>query len=32
MWFGTERGLNKYDGYEFINFRHESDNHPQFEQ
>jgi len=25
MWFGTQDGLNKYDGYEFITFKHEID-------
>lgn len=23
LWFGTQDGLNKYDGYEFIIYRHE---------
>ncbi|MCO7224256.1 ligand-binding sensor domain-containing diguanylate cyclase [Pleionea sp. CnH1-48] len=22
MWFGTVRGLSRYDGYQFVNFRH----------
>ena len=26
MWFGTEDGLNKYDGYKFTIYRHDSDN------
>ena len=26
MWFGTEDGLNRYDGYSFRIFRHEPDN------
>lgn len=26
LWFGTEDGLNKYDGYEFTIYRHEPDN------
>ena len=26
MWFGTENGLNRYDGYEFEQFRHERGN------
>jgi len=26
MWFGTEDGLNKYDGYEFTVYKHETDN------
>jgi signal transduction histidine kinase/ligand-binding sensor domain-containing protein len=25
MWFGTEGGLNKYDGYQFIVYRHDPD-------
>ncbi|MBL7065099.1 MAG: GAF domain-containing protein [Anaerolineae bacterium] len=25
MWFGTEGGLNKYDGYRFIVYKHDSD-------
>jgi ligand-binding sensor domain-containing protein/signal transduction histidine kinase len=25
MWFGTEGGLNKYDGYEFIVYKHDPD-------
>jgi ligand-binding sensor domain-containing protein/signal transduction histidine kinase len=25
MWFGTEGGLNKYDGYEFSIFKHDSE-------
>ncbi len=25
MWFGTQEGLNRYDGYEFRVFRHEPD-------
>lgn len=24
MWFGTENGLNRYDGYEFLTFRREA--------
>jgi len=26
MWFGTQNGLNKYDGYTFTNYLHDSDN------
>ena len=26
MWFGTEGGLNKYDGYQFSIFKHDPDN------
>ncbi|MDJ0842165.1 MAG: two-component regulator propeller domain-containing protein, partial [Acidobacteriota bacterium] len=26
MWFGTQDGLNRYDGYEFITYKHESFN------
>ena len=26
MWFGTDEGLNKYDGYKFTIFRHDPDN------
>lgn len=26
MWFGTRDGLNKYDGYEFIVYKHQSKN------
>ncbi len=26
MWFGTENGLNSYDGYEFRHYRHERGN------
>lgn len=26
MWFGTQYGLSRYDGYGFRNFRHEPDN------
>jgi signal transduction histidine kinase/ligand-binding sensor domain-containing protein/CheY-like chemotaxis protein len=26
MWFGTEDGLNKHDGYQFTVYRHEADN------
>jgi signal transduction histidine kinase/ligand-binding sensor domain-containing protein len=26
MWFGTEDGLNKYDGYEFTIFKHDPEN------
>ena len=25
MWFGTEDGLNKYDGYTFTTFKHNPD-------
>jgi signal transduction histidine kinase/ligand-binding sensor domain-containing protein len=25
MWFGTEDGLNKYDGYEFVVYKHDPD-------
>jgi len=25
MWFGTEGGLNKYDGYQFIVYKHDPD-------
>ena len=28
MWFGTEDGLNRYDGYEICFFRHEADAMP----
>ena len=28
MWFGTEDGLNRYDGYQFVIYRHE-DNNPR---
>ncbi|MCP4542918.1 MAG: response regulator [Chloroflexi bacterium] len=26
MWFGTWGGLNRYDGYEFVNYQHDLDN------
>jgi len=26
MWFGTEDGLNKYDGYQFTVYKHNPDN------
>jgi signal transduction histidine kinase/ligand-binding sensor domain-containing protein len=26
MWFGTENGLNKYDGYSFTTYKHDPDN------
>jgi PAS domain S-box-containing protein len=26
MWFGTEDGLNRYDGYEFVIYKHNPDN------
>jgi len=26
LWFGTERGLNKYDGYHFTIYKHNKDN------
>jgi len=26
MWFGTQDGLNKYDGYKFTHYRHEPNN------
>ena len=26
MWFGTESGLNKYDGYQFSAYKHDPDN------
>lgn len=26
MWFGTQDGLNKYDGYSFTTYRHDPDN------
>ena len=26
LWFGTEEGLNKYDGYKFIIYKHNPDN------
>ncbi|MDM8564661.1 two-component regulator propeller domain-containing protein [Candidatus Halobeggiatoa sp. HSG11] len=26
MWFGTQDGLNKYDGYDFTHYRHEPNN------
>ena len=26
MWFGTENGLNRYDGYEFLQYRRERGN------
>ena len=26
MWFGTQDGVNKYDGYEFTIYRHEPSN------
>ncbi len=26
MWFGTESGLNKYDGYQFTIYKHDSEN------
>ena len=26
MWFGTEDGLNRYDGYHFKVYRHEPEN------
>lgn len=26
MWFGTEDGLNKYDGYQFTHYRHDQNN------
>ncbi|MCJ8271648.1 MAG: GGDEF domain-containing protein, partial [Psychrosphaera sp.] len=25
MWFGTEAGLNRYDGYQFVHYRHDAD-------
>ncbi|NQZ07921.1 MAG: GGDEF domain-containing protein, partial [Algicola sp.] len=25
MWFGTEDGLNRYDGYQFVHYRHDTD-------
>ena len=25
MWFGTESGLNKHDGYQFITYKHDPD-------
>ena len=28
MWFGTQDGLNRYDGYQFQIFRTDSDQHP----
>ena len=26
MWFGTEDGLNRYDGYECVVYRHDDEN------
>jgi signal transduction histidine kinase/ligand-binding sensor domain-containing protein/DNA-binding NarL/FixJ family response regulator len=26
MWFGTQDGLNRYDGYEFVVYRHDAEN------
>ncbi len=26
MWFATDRGLSRYDGYAFVTYRHEKDN------
>jgi ligand-binding sensor domain-containing protein len=26
MWFGTQDGLNKYDGYKFTIYRHDAEN------
>ncbi len=26
MWFGTENGLNRYDGYRIVEFKHDADN------
>src|SRR5687767_4969000 len=26
MWFGTEEGLNRYDGYEFVVYKHDVEN------
>ena len=23
MWFGTQDGLNRYDGYQFVHYRHQ---------
>jgi signal transduction histidine kinase/ligand-binding sensor domain-containing protein/CheY-like chemotaxis protein len=27
MWFGSEDGLNKYDGYRFTHYKHDQDDH-----
>ncbi len=26
LWFATSNGLSRYDGYQFVNFRHQADN------